>query len=311
MDVLSSLNFTLFLTAIPFYITGFVGNVLVIRIVHKTREMHTTTNYLLANLAVSDVITIFIYPLYVSSYLYGYLNDGFAAIFACKFLVLTQISAMVSALTLTVLAIERYHAILKPFRRDLFLNNGNIKRAIAFVWVLSIVFTFPEFFLQERSQKESACSGPWSLNANQASRVYLYFYSVVSTYVPLGVFLFCYGSLIKGLYLSNTICATDSDQDRDDKKKLVVTIIMATMGFVVGYGTLVVFYCVMTFHNGERFKSNLHYQLLSVFSFMFICSLSFNPVLYAFRSTNFQKGFKKILFCQKISTQHNVMDLRC
>lgn len=90
MDVLSSLNFTLLLTAIPFYITGFVGNVLVIRIVHKTREMHTATNYLLANLAVSDVITIFIYPLYVSSYLYGYLNDGFAAIFACKFLVLTQ-----------------------------------------------------------------------------------------------------------------------------------------------------------------------------------------------------------------------------
>lgn len=103
MDVLSSLNLTLFLTAIPFYITGFVGNVLVIRIVHKTREMQTTTNYLLANLAVSDIITIFIYPLYVSSYLYGYLSDGFAAIFACKFLVLTQISAMVSALTLTVL----------------------------------------------------------------------------------------------------------------------------------------------------------------------------------------------------------------
>ena len=103
----------------------------------------------------------------------------------------------------------------------------------------------------------------------------MYFYSVVSTYVPLGVFLFGYGSLIKGLYFSNTICATDSDQDRDDKKKLVVTIIMATVGFVVGYGTPVVFYCVMTFHNGERFKSNLHYQLLSVFSFVFICSLSF------------------------------------
>lgn len=58
MDVISSLHFTLFLTAIPLYITGFVGNVLVIRIVHKTREMHTTTNYLLANLAVSDFITM-------------------------------------------------------------------------------------------------------------------------------------------------------------------------------------------------------------------------------------------------------------
>ena len=177
----------------------------------------------------------------MSSYLYRYLNDGFAAIFACKFLVLTDISAMVSALTLTALAIERYHAIMKPFKRYLLLNNGNIKRAIAFVWISSIVFTFPEFSLQKWSQKESAYSGPWSLNVNQASRIYLYFYSVVSTYLPLGVFLFCYGSLIKGMYFSNTICATDSDQDRGDKKKLVVTITMATVGFFVGYGTLVVF----------------------------------------------------------------------
>ena len=30
---------------IPLYIFGFVGNTMVIRIVHKTREMHTTTNY--------------------------------------------------------------------------------------------------------------------------------------------------------------------------------------------------------------------------------------------------------------------------
>ena len=43
------------------------------------------------------------------------------------------------------------------------------------------------------------------------------------------------------MYFSNTICATDSDQDRGDKKKLVVTITMATVGFFVGYGTLVVF----------------------------------------------------------------------
>ena len=38
-----------------------MGNVLVIRNVHKTRQMHTLTNYLLANMAVSDVITILLF----------------------------------------------------------------------------------------------------------------------------------------------------------------------------------------------------------------------------------------------------------
>ena len=46
------------LATIPFFIFGLIGDTVVIRIVHKTREMHTTTNYLLANLALSDVIAI-------------------------------------------------------------------------------------------------------------------------------------------------------------------------------------------------------------------------------------------------------------
>ena len=53
---------------ILFFAIGFIGNVLVIRIVHKTRQMHTPTNYLLANMAVSDVITILLFS-YVTTLL--------------------------------------------------------------------------------------------------------------------------------------------------------------------------------------------------------------------------------------------------
>ena len=52
-----SLSFILSCCSIPFYISGLIGNVLIIGIVHKTREMHTPTNYLLASMAVSDVFT--------------------------------------------------------------------------------------------------------------------------------------------------------------------------------------------------------------------------------------------------------------
>jgi len=45
---------------ISFFTTGLVGNVLVIRIVHKTRAMHTTANFLLANVAVSVIITVLV-----------------------------------------------------------------------------------------------------------------------------------------------------------------------------------------------------------------------------------------------------------
>ena len=91
----NSLQFILYLVSIPFFITGLIGNGSVIRIVHKTREMHTTTNFLLANLAVSDVISILQLPLFISAvYQVEDLNnnnnnnnnnnDGFGKL-ACKF----------------------------------------------------------------------------------------------------------------------------------------------------------------------------------------------------------------------------------
>ena len=254
----SSLNFVLLMTFIPFYIIGFIGNALVIRIVHKTREMHTTTHFLLANLAVGDVTCILLAPLYFS-HLYGYLEGGFARIFVCKLLVFSEISYMVSALTLTVLAIERCHALIKPFRTDLLLNEDNIKRAIAFIWIVSVVICFPEFFIQEWSETYSTCIGPWSLHTNQAGKVFAIIFSIFSTYIPLIVFFYCYGSLIKGLYFTNTICSADTDEDRSDKKKLVVTIILATASFVFGSGPIHVF--LHNFSNSKLWTDGLQLKL--------------------------------------------------
>ena len=84
--------------------------------------MHTTTNYLLANLAACDLITISFGPLYFFSYLFGYPSNGFRKV-SCKILVLTDISIMASGFSLTVLAVERYHALLKPFRAGLRLKG--------------------------------------------------------------------------------------------------------------------------------------------------------------------------------------------
>ena len=55
MDEIYNLTYTLFYSSIPFLVIGLVGNVLVIRIVHKTREMQTPTNYLLVSMAASDI----------------------------------------------------------------------------------------------------------------------------------------------------------------------------------------------------------------------------------------------------------------
>jgi len=293
-----SLEFVLFLTSIPFYVIGFIGNALVMRIVHKTREMHTTTNYLLVNLAFADAITTSMSPLYFFFSNSGHLSNGFGK-FACKFLALNEIAIVVSAYTLTVLAIERYHALLKPFKTGLRLNEDNIKKAIALIWVSSVLVNLPLFFFQEWSESHSRCTGPWGLHMTQATEVYVIINAAVCTYTPLAVMLYCYGSLINGLYFTKTVCPETDGQRISEKKKLVITLILATIGFSLGYGPIAVFYTVIASGGGQRMGSKVYSVNLSVTAFLFICSLCLNPILYAFRSTSFKEEFKRIILCRK------------
>ena len=48
--------------SMPFIVVGVIANVLVIYIVHSTQAMHSTTNFLLVNLAVSDLLTLLLWP---------------------------------------------------------------------------------------------------------------------------------------------------------------------------------------------------------------------------------------------------------
>ena len=110
----------------------------------------TKTNYLLVNLALSDVITILLGLLYFFSLLHGYLSHGFGN-FICKFLVIIEISVVVSSFTLTVLAVERYHALMKPFRTGIRINDDNIRHVIALIWIASTLFCMPFQFSFSRN----------------------------------------------------------------------------------------------------------------------------------------------------------------
>ena len=287
------------LASIPLCIFGLIGNTMVIRIVHKTREMHTTTNYLLANLALSDVIAILMFPMN-----FGTL-DGFGPSvqsftkFSCKCVTVGTIAVASSASTLTLIAVERYHAILKPFSSNLRLNEENIKKAIALIWALSAVVGFPGFFLNVWNNDKAACDGPWGSKPNLASKIYIIVNLLFTTYIPIVVFLFCYGSLIKGLYFSAEICAESTSKDISEKKKLLITFILATSGFLLGYGSIAVFQTLIFF--GKKMDLS-PLKVNAVLVFLFAISLSLNPVLYAFRSSTFKEGFKRIFLPRSLQT---------
>ena len=84
-------------------------------------------------------------------------------------------------------------------------------------------------------------------------------------HIPIVVFVFCYGSLIKGLYFSNDICAESTNEDNTEKKKLLITFILATSGFLLGYGSFAVFYTMIFF--GKKVDFSLFEKLNGVLFF--------------------------------------------
>lgn len=308
--MVENLDSILFFISIPIFVLGFGGNVLVIRIVHKTPSMHTTTNYLLLNLAVADVITVLLWPLFSS---YSYVNEYFSSgvgDFICKFTAFTEMSVMASSFTLTVLSVERYHALLKPLR-TLRLTEDNIKQAIALIWLSSFLVSLPEFFLREWKELLSTCVGPWTIYMNTESGAYFFINALFSAYFPLAVMIYCYGSLIRGLYFTKAICSESvaSAKRNSEKKKLVITFILATAAFFVCFAPSVVFFTVLVLKPAEEADLKLYFDLSVLLAFLFLFSLCFNPVLYAFRSSNFQAGFKRIIFSLRPTPQNNDVEL--
>ena len=224
--------------------------------------------------------------------------------FSCKFGVIGDIATVSSTSTLIVIAVERYHAIFKPFSSNLRLNEENIKKAIILIWTLSIVVGFPGFFLSEWNNEKTSCDGPWGSELNLTRRIYLITYLIFIMYIPIVVFLFCYGSLIKGLYFSNDICPESINEDTSEKKKLLMTFILATSGFLLGYGPIAGFYTTISL--GKKIDPSLFKKVSGILFFLFLISLCLNPVLYAFRSSSFKEGFKKIFPpCSSQTVEHN------
>ena len=109
---------------------GILGNCLVITIVRKTPSMHTTTNYLLMNLAVADVLTLLLCPgLYdfalTSVRLHGFSGDVICKLFAGNAIVPITINAAV--ITVCTIAVERYLVLVKPFRTALRISKESVR----------------------------------------------------------------------------------------------------------------------------------------------------------------------------------------
>lgn len=182
------LRFFSLLVLVTIFIIGLIGNVLTCTVIYYDKHMHTTTNYYLFDMAVSDLIVSFgifpeIYLAVTDTYTFGNI--------ACKvhtFFVLLLWNN--SILVMTILAIERYMAVMHPLSSKPIPSLRRVMKVIICTWIIAIVVTLPELLATDliTTEKISFCFTVPS----PISRIINGVLAVVTYIIPLTIMLFVY-----------------------------------------------------------------------------------------------------------------------
>ncbi|KAB7495716.1 Thyrotropin-releasing hormone receptor [Armadillidium nasatum] len=130
------------------FVIGVIGNVMVVIVVAKNRNMSTPTNCYLVSLAIADCIVLVaaVPQEIVSYYLIG--NQWIWGKIGCSLLIFFQnLGINASSLSLTAFTIERYIAICHPIKAQTVCTVERAKKITFFVWFIAICYCSPWLFL--------------------------------------------------------------------------------------------------------------------------------------------------------------------
>ena len=81
--------------------------------------------------------------------------------------------------------------------------------------------------------------------------------------------------LIRGLYFTATVCPENDEEGNSEKKKLVLTFLLASLAFLIGNGLAIVLHTlVASGDNEQNYDSELFSVLAAVSTFLFDLTLT-------------------------------------
>lgn len=272
-------------------IVGIVGNSLVITVIKMIRSMRTTTNFLLVNVAAADIITLLFTAIHFLARSFRPASSRALLSFLCAFIdknTIVIVTLLVTSLTMTLLAIERYNALVKPLINSTRLTKGNVAYVITAIWVVATALVTPLFASFSHNSIANDCS-----EDSKNLAIYVVFLFIVLTLIPFIVIAYCYSKIVYGLYFKKTICSSKSEraetlEETREKRRLVTLLILLTVLFFtafIPYGLLIIL-------NFNKVKIAYLKQLRHIAQYVTLLSCSTNPFIYGFQSSSYRRSYK-------------------
>ena len=248
---------------------GIIGNALVINVVRQNRHMRTITNIMLVNIAVSDILSlIWSLPKRYFDIMDAHPSDKVGK-WLCKFVTANNMAAItlaVSVYTLSLLAFERYHSLVKPFQPPR-INENNVVYVLAATWVTASVAQIPTFIETTFNEVTCSCESPWTSNDTARSmRDAVVIIITVNIFFPIIVISFCYALVINALYFNKANRVRTFDpSDLQSKKKIVRLLMIVTVVFYACFLPFGLYMMILASNYADKLSDDGKYSLSNGF----------------------------------------------
>ena len=293
-------------------LVSLLGNTAVVAVVARNKSMWTTTNYLIANMAASDLlVSIFAMPREFTEIFAGarrWMVGGLAGLALCKIVYFFQdISVAVSLQSLVVIAIDRYRGVVFPFRPAI-ITAKLCKFIIPLSWIVAMVMHGTYFYTArlEMRNNRTYCTFSWSPAFDNRSAQELYFtvVSVVLVMLPLCIILTLYALLIRELKNRKTKNSASElrRQRHKENSKIVKKIVAIVVLFLLCITPItivgILYYFVWDWKMPCRMEN-----LIITTKFIFYSNAALNPCVYFLLNERYRKGLDRILTSLRSSSR--------
>lgn len=279
-------------------VIGMVGNCLLVHVILRIKKMHNVTNFLIGNLALSDVAMCATCVPLTLAYVFEPRGWIFGSTM-CYFIYFMQpVTVYVSIFTLATIAVDRYVVIMHPLRRRMSLQLSAY--VVLFIWILSCCLALPAmvhtYYVELDQQGVTLCEEFWGEQERQR-QTYALCLLLITYLFPLLVILISYIKIslkLKNRVMPGSVTQNQADWDRARRKRTFCLLVMV----VVVFGL-----CWLPLHTFNLLRDininaidSYYFNLIQLVCHWFaMSSACYNPFIYAWLHDSFREELKKLL----------------
>lgn len=288
-------------------VTGVVGNIFVCLVILLNKPMRTPMNYLLVNLAISDMILlIFFTPTFIFKGAFKH-PTGTAGDILCVFVTGESFAWMggyASASFLVAIAIERYYAVTKP-ENDVSITKDNLKVLVVSCWLFSLAWNAIGFAVKRYDDANGFCHMEWP--EPYSFKVYSALSYYVLGVVPITTMCVLYARVVHTLWFKREVLQVNNqDVERRKRKKVTKMVLIVSLIYALSWIPELTIFLLVAYAPWSLNGAIAYPATVAMVTF----NSAVNPIIYSFHNERFRKHLINLLCCRRTSVRVNVMDTR-